>query len=148
MDIRSYALHVTFDDPSVRLVPMTSRQASVIVVACFVDGLAPCVLIADCEGIGRPASGIPAVGSILEVTEWCSQNLPSDWMAGDGPLWICMTGFTAGTFVLRVRPGSRVSWTKMKWPGEVEGSLPCFVNSMPAYAAPAIRVLDEFLCVR
>jgi hypothetical protein len=146
-DTRSFALHVASEEPLVRPVQMGSQRASVIVVASRIEGLPPCVMIVDCEGIGRPASGMPAIGSIHEITDWCSQNLPSDWVAGDGPLWICMNGVANGCFVLRVKPG-RVLWTRMRWPGEPEGSLSCFVRSAPAYATAAIRVLDELTCAR
>lgn len=146
-DIRSFALHVTSEAPFVRPVQLGSRKASAIVVACQVDGLPPCVVIVDCEGIGRAATGVPVVGSILEITEWCTQNLPSAWVAGDGPLWVCMNGVSNGCFVLRVKPG-RVLWTRMRWPDEPDGSLSCFIKAAPAYATAAIRVLDELICAR
>ena len=145
-DIRSFALHVSSEHPFVQPVKMTSTRASVLVVATRIDGLSPCVVIADCEGLGRAATGLPAIASIHEVIGWCRQNLPSDWVAGDGPLWICINGVGNGCFVVSDKPG-RVLWTRLKWPGQTEGALTCFVKALPAFADSVIRVLDDNICV-
>lgn len=143
--VQSYGLHVAASGGDAVQVDPSSPLAGALVVAVRRPDTPALVMIADTEALGRQIEGCAAVSCMESIVAWCFQHLPSEWVS-EGPMWVVMSG-ESFIFSLSVGPGYRLTWTPMRWPGCLPGSMDCFTQSQPTYAQVVLRMLDDIAWV-
>ncbi len=127
--------------PIIRTVSPSSADVSTYMIAAKASGLPPMVLVVDSEALCKFSSGMPAPAAIHSITAWAKHHLPSEYLAEEGTTWVCMNGTSSFSILLLDRQGI-VTWRKVKWPQERQGSLASFIRAFPHYSDAFIRVLD------
>lgn len=127
--------------PVIRTVSPSSPEASTFMIAAKAGGLPPMVLVVDTEALCKFSSGMPASAAIHSITTWGKHHLPSMFTSDEGITWVCMNGSSSFHLLMVDRQGI-VTWRKIKWPDERDGSLASFIRAFPTYADAFIRTLD------
>lgn len=148
-EVRTFALHLPLEDSvEACLVPLRSPRAGALVVALKDKETPTFILIADSEAIGRKVEcGTPAFAGMQRLVSWCYENLPANWMEGEGPLWCSYHGDDLA-FVMKVDKSGdkKIEWMPARWCGPgISTSSDALRMAFPQYANLAFQSINATL---
>lgn len=144
IDVATFALGLKSGDEGmvIQAVPRLSREADLFMVAARADGMPPMVLLVDNAAIGNSDTGLSSLTAAHSLVSWGRRHLPSSWIDVDGgPVWVSMNG-SDNFHVLLVDGAGLVTFCKVSWPFESEGSFRALARAFPIYCGAFVNVLN------